>query len=210
MISFLIGKIHRLSPLTLHLNVNGVGYEIHTTLTTTEKLNFREADENIIIYTRVHYTETSQTIYGFLNEHEVALFDFLISLHGIGPKIVMSILSYCDTSEFLKSLQEGNSEILTRVPGIGKTKAEKILFEAKSRQKKLENIIHEFSGDSSEIKIPGTDLVTSILIDSLETLGFNKKEIALAEKKIQVHETGMPDLSKESIQHWIRTYLKYL
>jgi Holliday junction DNA helicase RuvA len=210
MISFLIGKIYRLSPLVVHLNVNGVGYRIYTTISVTEKLNARGKDEDVIFYTRVHYTETSQSIYGFLDEHEVDLFDFLISLHGIGPKIVMSILSYCDIDEFLKSLEKNQSEILTKVPGIGKTRAEKILFEAKSKQKKLENIIAQFSKDGSTKTAPDSGLMTSILTDSLETLGFNKKEMALAEKKIQVHESGLPPLDKDTIQLWIRTFLKYL
>jgi len=210
MISFLIGRVHRLSPLTVHLNVNGVGYRVHTTLAVTEKLNARGTDEEVIFYTRVHYSETAQSIYGFLNEHEVELFDFLISLHGIGPKIVMSILSYCNIDDFLSSLKNSSPEILLRVPGIGKSKAEKILFEAKTRHKKLENIIARFGNDTGSKILSTTDLVNSILIESLETLGFQKKEIAMAEKKIQMHEPDMAPLNKDNIQLWIRTFLKYL
>jgi Holliday junction resolvasome RuvABC DNA-binding subunit len=123
----------------------------------------------------------------------------------------MSILSYCNISDFLKSLENGDSKILTAVPGIGKTKAEKILFEAKGKQKKLENVIAKFtSTDITLKKLPESDLISSILLDSLETLGFHRKEVALAEKKIQVHESNLPELNKDTIQLWIRTYLKYL
>jgi len=210
MISFLIGKIHKLSPLKVHLNVQGTGYEVHTTLSTIEKLGALSRIEDVILYTRVYYAENSQSIYGFLNEHEVDLFDFLINLHGIGPKIVMSILSYCNIEDFLKSLENGNSEILMKVPGIGKSKAEKILFEAKNKQKKLENIIGQFSEEGLMKEASGSSQVSSLLLESLETLGFNRKEVALAEKKVQMHESGLPDLSKDTIQLWIRTYLKYL
>ena len=210
MISFLVGKIHKLSPLIVHLNVNGVGYRIHTTLSVTEKLNTFDKNKEIIFYTRVQYTESSQSIFGFLNEYDVELFDFLVSLHGIGPKIVMSILSYCDIEEFLNSLEQGKSHILTTVPGIGKSKAEKILFEAKNKNKKLENIISQFPKTINSNTSPELNLIRSILTDSLETLGFNKKEIDLAEKKIQIHDSNLPALDKNTIQIWIRTFLKYL
>jgi Holliday junction DNA helicase RuvA len=222
MISFLKGNIYKLDPLELHLDVNGVGYKIHITLSDSEKLSTLRG-QPVLIHTRVQYSENSQTIFGFLDEQIACLYDFLIKLHGIGPKIVMSILSYCNTSDFLSSLESGNTAYLTGVPGIGKSKAEKIIFEAKLKQKKLEIIKaqwaqkNQLSGSTGKsvtgLIDPSTlknDIFTDLLTQSLEGLGFSSKEITLAEKKIAMIEKEIPEPALENIQRWIRIYLKYL
>jgi len=221
MISFLKGKIETLGPLELHLDVNGTGYKVNITLSDSERLA-RMKDQPIKVFIRVQYTETSQNLYGFLDEEVADLYDFLIKLHGIGPKIVMSILSYCQINDFLSSLEAANAAYLTGVPGIGKSKAEKILFEAKSKQKKLEllkarwaqsqfNDALEKTGDKTgntgSLK---NDIFSDLLVQSLEGLGFSPKEISLAEKKISLNEKDLPGSDMENIQKWIRIYLRYL
>lgn len=210
MIAFLRGKIGRLSPLKVTLDVNGVGYELNITLDDSEKLAQTDKGQNVTLFTRVHYTENSQALFGFLNEHMVGLYDFLISLHGIGPKMVMNILSYCDMSELLLSLEKGDAALLTRVPGIGKSKSEKIIFESKSKQKKLETIKSLIRNETGSLAALKNDFLSDLLIESLESLGFNRKEIVLAEKKINQLENNLPAFTQENMQRWIRLYLKYL
>ncbi|MDH4199473.1 MAG: Holliday junction branch migration protein RuvA [Spirochaetia bacterium] len=210
MIAFLKGKIFDLRPLELLLDVNGVGYKINITLFDSEKLSARNTEDTIFIFTRVQYGDNSRNLFGFLNHHEAQLYDFLVSLHGIGPKIVMSILSYCQTREFIEALENENSSFLTKVPGIGKSKSEKIIFEAKGKRKKLEMIKNQLAEKSETRHSQEKDIFSELLADSLETMGFSKKEISLAEKKILSSNIEIPEISPSNIQQWVRLYLKYL
>lgn len=207
MIAFLKGKIAHLLPLKTILDVHGVGYEVNISLATSEMLEKKDPDSEVLLHTRAVYSENSHSLYGFLNRTEVELFDFLVSLHGIGPKIVMSILSYCPVDEFLKSLKNGDSSLIVRVPGIGKTKAEKIIFESKSRIKKLDQLL---SGMDSTFPEPTGNAYMEQIFEALDSLGFSSKEVLLAEKKIIASGESLPEKTPENSQAWLRLFLKLL
>ncbi len=161
MIAKLKGKIDELKPTELILDVNGVGYQVFIPFTTYEKIqNSREIE----LYIYNLHKEDQLKLFGFLTENEKQLFTILISISGIGPAIALSILSGIEIQLLIESVQNNNVLLLTKIPGIGKTKAEKLIFELKRKIRKLENFSAPISKRST---------VRNDAIEALVSLGFN-------------------------------------
>ncbi|MDH5717371.1 MAG: Holliday junction branch migration protein RuvA [Spirochaetia bacterium] len=215
MIYSLKGKVQNLSAFFVTLEVNGIGYGVNIPLGAFEEIN-KNKSKDIQLYTRFIVTETEQSLYGFLNEAEAHLFDFLRSLQGIGPKMALNLISGISSEILLSVLQSGEKEKLLRIPGIGGTKAEKILFEAGQKRNKLmrlENLLSKgpLSLETQiEVKTDKNPVKTQIE-EALMALGFQKKEIEKAEYKIKnMNESNLPSLKDEFLQDWIRLYLSLL
>ena len=185
MIHSLRGKIVKLRPWEIILDVNGVGYFVRITLQTYEKIQSTNLIE-VFIHSRVIYRENEQLIYGFLQEEEAELFDFLRSLQGIGPQLAGNLISTLGTDDLLSAIEYDNHKMLIKVPKVGKNMAEKILFEAKNKQKKLDNIkaglnkqINKQNKDEkTDSHIQDRQILESFneqLEEGLSQLGFQKK-----------------------------------
>jgi holliday junction DNA helicase RuvA len=131
MIYFLQGLIHSKLPTFVILNVNGVGYGINVSANTTASLPGVGEKTQLIIHH--HITEMSQTLFGFADEQEKALFELLITVKGIGPKMGISILSGMSGSQIQESIAKADLVMLSRIPGIGKKTAERIVLELKDK-----------------------------------------------------------------------------
>ncbi len=227
MITALRGKIVDLQPLQLKIDVQGVTYLVHIPLFVYEKLSGTPRLESIDteIRTRVIYSENDQSLYGFLTDAEAETFDFLRSLHGIGPRLVLSILSHLPAEDVLKHIEREEDSFLLKIPGIGKTKAQKVIFEGKQRRKKLADLKIRISGRqfSDDTETPAVaeqheHTPENEILDTVEsalfTLGFGAKEIEKASQKIESaflkEGNPPPPLDREHTQTWIRLYLKFL
>ncbi len=113
--------------------LKNIGYEIFISFQTFQKLNEAGKEEELFIYT-IHKEDTFN-LYGFKTEEEKELFKVLISISGIGPKMGLTILSKIDTATFKKAVYQQNIDLLTSIGGIGKQRAEKLLFELKEKIK---------------------------------------------------------------------------
>ena len=212
------GKIASMTPLSVALDTGPVTYEVHTPLYVTEKLRSEYQEQSkITLYTRVIYSETAQTIYGFLSEDEARLFDFLRSLHGIGPKIIISLLSHMEAQTILELLEGAGTEGFTKIPGVGKAKAQKMVFEAQQKKKKLGDLKrallrNNFSegGLSPQSESGPEDLAQEIIEEALQGLGFQKKEIDRAARSIEKSSERPLEKTAENVQEWVRLYLKHL
>ncbi|MBI3365163.1 MAG: Holliday junction branch migration protein RuvA [Ignavibacteriae bacterium] len=118
MISHLRGKIVHRSPTEIVVDVNGVGYRVNVSITTSEKLH--ESDSAITILTHLHVREDLMQLYGFATEAERDLFRLLISVSGIGPKMAQGILSGMSPAELREAIVSGNILVLTSISGVGK------------------------------------------------------------------------------------------
>ena len=201
MIIHLKGKISEIAPFKLHLDVNGVGYLIIISLAVYEEYKLN-VDETIFIHTRMIFREDSQTIYGFLDTDEAFLFDFLCNLQGIGAKLAINLISFMGANELISCLYKEDYKALTNVPRVGKAKAEKIVFEAKGKKKKLEQLQQSKTRDLLPAFIEPVE-------EALLTLGFQKKEIDNATLKIDKLK-NLPEKKIENIQLWIKLYLSLL
>ena len=132
MIAQLKGEIAEITGNTLILLVGGVGYRINTTLETIKKIK-ESGSPTISIKTHLAVRETSLDLYGFLKASELEFFEMLISISGIGPKSAIGILNVADVETLKIAVSTGESSYLTKVSGIGKKNAEKIILELRDK-----------------------------------------------------------------------------
>jgi Holliday junction DNA helicase RuvA len=165
MIAKLQGKIEDLKPTELIMNVNGVGYQVFIPFTTYEKIQ-NKTEAVLLIYTL--HKEDQFKLFGFFSASEKELFSILLTISGIGPSIALSILSGMAVDLLVDAVQNNNILLLTKIPGIGKSKAEKLVFELKRKIHKLESYTGTISEQSS---------VRNDAIEALITLGFDESKV---------------------------------
>ena len=214
MIYSIKGKIQSLSPFFLVIESGGVGYGVHIPLEVHDNLS-KEKDKEVLLYTRFIQNETEQHLFGFLKESEVQLFDFLRNLQGIGPKMALNLMAQGGSENLIHILASEQKDALLKIPGIGKQKAEKILFESKQKSKKLENLKASLALRNKESGFSEQGTVTHSFSEQIEealsSLGFQKKEIEAAKNKIlKMDEHSRPAEENDMLQEWIKLYLSII
>lgn len=130
MFAFLRGVVARKGPGAVELDVNGVGYEVIVPESTLRRL---QTDATATLLTHCHIREDLFQIYGFGREEERALFRMLLTVQGIGPKVAMAVLSGISVAAFAAALRENDLQSLTRISGVGKKTAQRIILELKAK-----------------------------------------------------------------------------
>lgn len=130
MISLLTGKIASIHGGYLVLSVGGVGYKVHASPYTLGKV---AGSPEVTLYIHTHVREDQFNLFGFLSEDELSMFELLISVSGIGPKVGLSILSIADPKTIRTAVVNKDATILTRVSGVGKKTAEKVIVELQNK-----------------------------------------------------------------------------
>ena len=131
MIGRLKGVLAAKHPPWLVVDVGGVGYELEAPMSTI--FDLPEVGREVGLFTHYAVKEDTVALYGFLRETERTLFRTLQKVSGIGAKIALSVLSGVSTDEFARLVQSGDVAALTRIPGIGKKTAERIIVELRDR-----------------------------------------------------------------------------
>ena len=131
MIDLLKGQVALVHDNALVVMVGGVG--LHVMVPTTVRDAVSGSGQQVTLYTHLVVREDSLTLYGFLDQEERALFQTLVSIRGVGPRLALAILSTLSVQHLQNAVASEEPEILTRVPGIGKKLAEKLVFELKDK-----------------------------------------------------------------------------
>jgi len=174
MIAFLRGRILDKQPNLLIVDVQGVGYLVHVPLSTFYDAGERGAEAALHIHT--HVREEALQLYGFLTVLEQQLFERLISISGIGPKLAIAVLSGIEPRDLIAAVQRGDLARLTGIPGVGRKTAERIVLELKDRLAQ----IAVPPGGVPEPAATGERLRDDLL-SALQNLGYHRP---LAEKAI--------------------------
>ena len=127
MIEFISGNLVEKNPNTVIVDVNGIGYKIFISLNTYNDLP--EKNNKVKIMTYFNVTEKSQELFGFKSKIEKEMFEMLISVSGIGPKIGINLLSFVKPNDFKQRIISGEVDSLTSLPGIGAKTAKRIIIE---------------------------------------------------------------------------------
>ncbi len=135
MIGHLRGRLVRKAPPALIVDVNGVGYELEAPMSTFYRLP--ELGSEVELHTHLVVREDAQLLYGFATEDERRLFRDLLRVTGIGPKIGLALLSGIDVETFMRCVEAEDTQALTRIPGIGRKTAERLLIEMRDRIRAL-------------------------------------------------------------------------
>ncbi len=141
MIGLLRGKLLIKQPPDLMLDVNGVGYEVQASMTTFYDLP--ELHAEVTLYTHFVVREDAQLLYGFSSQTERELFRHLLKVNGVGPKMALAIVSGMNPLEFNQVIHAGDIARLSRIPGVGKKTAERLVIELRDRLPKSDG--HDIS-----------------------------------------------------------------
>lgn len=168
MITQLSGVLLAKNPPHIVLYVGGVGYEIALPLNLFEKLP--PLNQTLKVLTHLQIKEDSHSLYGFLDETTRAAFRALLKINGIGARSALAILSNITPVDLLNIVQSKNAQKFTKIPGIGKKTAERLLLE-------LDGKLNFITLDSNFTPDPANDLLNALL-----ALGYSEKESLLAIK----------------------------
>ena len=135
MIAYLRGRLSAKQPNRIVIDVNGVGYDVSVPLSTFYGLGDEGGDVALRIHT--HVREDALALYGFATALELVLFERLIGISGIGPKLALAVMSGIEPNELVRAIEQSDIARLTAIPGVGKKTSERIVVELKDRLPRL-------------------------------------------------------------------------
>lgn len=180
MYEYFIGKLTHIAPTYLVIEVNQIGYRV---LAPNPFKYASKQDQEIKIYVEQVVREDAHTLYGFNDQEEKALFLTLNKVSGIGPKSALSILAADDHQGLVQAIESGDSNYLTKFPGVGKKTAQQIILDLKGKLGDL--LDHRVPTPSAaETKVAAnTQLITEVT-EALAGLGYSQREIKRIEKPL--------------------------
>lgn len=189
MISYLSGKIRSKGKSFIIVEVNNLGYKIFISPTYYSELNIGDEVE---IYTHQYIREDALDLYGFRDIPELEIFEMLLAISGIGPKSALGVLSVGSIDDIKSSISSGDSSLLTKVSGIGRKTAERVVLELREKISALDS-----SSFSGRTKISNS---SSDEIDALISLGYSIQQAREALKNV---DSSIKD-SSERIREALR------
>lgn len=188
MIASLNGKILSKSEKSIVLDVGGVGFDIFVPLVILEKMKIGSI---LTLHTHLHVREDAMELYGFGNVEELNFFKLLISVSGVGPKSALGILSLTSVNDLKKAISHGDATLLTKVSGIGKKTAERLIVDLKNKVDALDDGTVtggiEYLGDSQAI-------------DGLVHLGYSIREAREALQAVDSQVTSVKDRIRAALK----------
>ena len=169
MIAYLRGRLLDKRPTLVVVDVNGVGYNVHIPVSTFYQLGDCGSEAKLFIHT--HVREDALALYGFLTEKERTLFEKLITVSGIGPRVAITVLSGLEADELATAIRQGDVTRLTRIPGVGRKTGERMVLELREKLGPLEAHPPAVSGAEEEV------------ISALLNLGCGRQSAEAAVKK---------------------------
>ena len=191
MIGFLRGKLLRKQPPHLLMDVQGVGYEVEAPMSTFYDLP--EVGAELVLFTHLSIREDAHVLFGFGSEVERRFFRSLIRVNGVGPKLALTILSGISVEGFARCVQENDAGALTRLPGIGKKTAERLVVEMRDR---LDDV-------GAPLSVPGAHPRDEAL-SALVSLGYKPQEAAQMLRGIKEEALSSEELIRRALQGALR------
>jgi holliday junction DNA helicase RuvA len=186
MIGHLRGTVFEKNPNEIIVEAAGVGYEVVIPISTYTVLPNTGAPVSLRIHT--HVREDALTLFGFATAEEKAVFERLISVSGIGPKLAITVLSGLATSDLITAIRNGDVPRLVRIPGVGKKTAERMVLELKD---KLAGMEAAGQGDGAVAAGPVLSALERDVLSALQNLGCSRPAAEEAVRKVK--ERGAPE-----------------
>ncbi len=212
MIALLEGTIRNLKPNEMILWNQGVGYELTISLALYDwaksQLTQKGKDFVVQVWVHTHHKEDQYRLFGFISQHERNFFRRLLALPGIGPTMGLVIVSSIEWQDFIRALQEDDSHRLTLIPGVGKSKGERIIFEYKKKYKKWQEEQSDFTGlekSHSPQSQENNEWEDTFL--GLVALGYGEKEARLWAARAW-HNALADWTSSDAIRHILQKMVK--
>ena len=194
MYAYIKGNLEEKTTGYVVIDVGGVGYKIFMSRASIEKIG--ELNTKVKVYTHHHVREDNISLYGFLTNEELKMFELLLSVSGIGAKIALAMLSEITPSKFTLAVITGDVSALKKIPGIGAKSAQRIILELKDKLKTEVAIVEEETEVSQAVHQDESVLEASA---ALQMLGYNRKEIDEVFRKIPVKELSVEDIIRQAL-----------
>ena len=190
MIARLTGRVLTLDQGALVLDVNGVGYEIEVASSTANSV---EIDKIVTLETLLIVREDAQILFGFTELNDKKLFQLLIKINGVGPRLAIGIMSGLNEDELSLAIMEKDIKVLSSLPGVGKKTAERLVIEL---QDKI--TFEKASGEKNKSKM--SQELLSDLEGTLLNLGYKPQEVDFAIHRIKIESTDLEVLIKAALK----------
>jgi Holliday junction DNA helicase RuvA len=190
MISSLHGKVESLGGDWAIINVGGIGFQVYMPTSTLSTMG--AIGKEVQLYTHLHLREDNATLYGFASAEELSLFQTLIGVTGLGPKMGLAMLSGMSVEQLVTAIATGSADLLTVIPGIGKKVANRIVLELKEKI------------GAGWITTPATQLAqeNTDVLAALTSLGYSAVEATKA-------VATLPATSEMSLEEKVKLALAY-
>ncbi len=198
MIAHLRGSILEKHPNRIVIDVNGVGYEVFVPLSTFYGLG--ETGAAIALRIHTHVREDAFVLYGFATLLEQELFERLIGVSGIGPKLALAVLSGIEPQEFIRAIERGDLARLTAIPGVGKKTSERIVLELKDRLPRAQVAAAIAGAPASDAPVLRDDVVSALV-----NLGYHRP---LADQAAEAAIAAAGSSSEASLERVLKQALR--
>ena len=196
MIGLLRGRVVQKQPPFLLLDVNGVGYEVEAPMSTF--YNLPADDALVTLFTHLAIRDDAHVLYGFAHERDRFLFRALLKVNGVGGKMALAILSGMTTEEFSLCIQSGDGAALTRLPGVGKKTAERLIIEMRDRLEPLSGATPTGGVPPNVQQVPHT--ADGDAVSALIALGYKPNDASRMVRTVATEDMDTETIIKAALQ----------
>ncbi len=193
MIARLQGQLIEKQPPVLVVEVNGIGYELEAPMSTFYKVTLGAP---VILFVHQVVREDANLLYGFATREERDMCRTLLKVNGVGPKMALAILSGMEADAFASCIRQGDISTLTRIPGVGKKTAERLVIEMRDRVGNGNNILMP--------AIPAPATPENDAITALVALGYKPAEAERAVSRIKAEDASAEDLIRLALKGMVK------
>lgn len=197
MIGRLRGTLISKTPPLILIDVQGVGYEVEAPMSTFYQLP--ELDQQVILHTHLIVREDAQFLCGFATETERQMFRNLIRVNGVGAKLALAILSGMGTDDFALAIQQDDVKSLTRLPGVGKKTAERLIIEMRDK-------LEQWQQDESAVKVAQVGNTkqeqdpAGEAVSALTSLGYKPQEASKMVRRVATSGLDSEEIIREALK----------
>ena len=193
MIGFLKGRLAVKQPPMLMVDVNGVGYELEAPMSTFYGLP--AAGEPVALFTHLVVREDAHVLYAFGTDGERRLFRSLLKVSGVGPKLALGILSGASVDDFLRIVEAEDVAMLTRIPGIGRKTAERVIIEMRDNVKKLSMPAAGAAAGVGTVASPQSEAFSALI-----ALGYKPPEVVRLLKTVDEPDLATTEIIRRALK----------
>jgi Holliday junction DNA helicase RuvA len=194
-IARLTGQLIEKQPPTLVVEVNGIGYELEAPMSTFYKVTLGAA---VTLYVHQVVREDANLLYGFASREERDMCRTLLKVNGVGPKMALAILSSMEADAFAACIRQGDIATLTRIPGVGKKTAERLIIEMRDRVGNGSASLNAIAGELVPVT-PEHDAITALI-----SLGYKAAEAERAVGRITLENASAEDLIRQALKGMVK------
>lgn len=191
MIGRLVGRLIRKQPPALLIDVEGVGYELEAPMTAFYSLP--DLEQEVIVHTHLVIRDDAHLLFGFTDIEQRDLFRLLLKVSGVGPRVGLAILSGLTTEDLVSCISIGNVDQLTRIPGVGRKTAERLIVDLRDKLEASENGVRSLS---SKFSTPEQDAVSALL-----ALGYRNNEASRAVRESNGKSGSVEELIRDALKN---------